>query len=63
VVRVALKSAETAGPLRYALPALLAVGGIATLGGASSLIMATGVGFPERLRRISRIRRTQRKKQ
>jgi hypothetical protein len=38
---VALRSPQTAGITRYALPALLIVGGLAALGGASS-VLATG---------------------
>jgi hypothetical protein len=60
VVTVALKSAQTAGPLRYALPALLIIGGLSTLAGASSLM--AGAGVTERLRRIGRLRRPSRRK-
>ena len=63
VVTIALKSAQTAGLLRYALPALLIVGGLVTLAGASSLIAGTaGAGVTERLRRIGRLRRRSRSK-
>jgi hypothetical protein len=63
VVTVALKSAPAAGVLRYALPALLVVGGLATLGGASTLIAGSAsAGVTERLRRISRLRRLSRRK-
>jgi hypothetical protein len=63
VVTIALKSAQTAGLLRYALPALLIVGGLATLAGASSLIAGTAsAAVTERLRRISRLRRLPRRK-
>jgi hypothetical protein len=63
VVTIALKGAQTAGPLRYALPALLVVGGLATLAGASSLIAATAsADVAERLKRISRMRRRSRRK-
>ncbi len=48
VVTVALKSAQTAGPIRYALPVLLIVGGAATLGGASSLMFSSAAAIEER---------------
>ena len=53
VVTVALKRPQTAGLIRYVLPALLIVGGIAALGGASSLIAGTaGAAIGARLRRL-----------
>ena len=63
VVTVALKAAPTVGLLRFTLPALLIVGGLATLVGASSLIAGTaGAGVTERLRRIGRLRSPSRRK-
>jgi ABC-type phosphate transport system substrate-binding protein len=56
VVTVALKSAQTAGPIRYALPVLLIVGGAATLGGASSLMIGSAAAIEERMRRLRRFR-------
>ena len=56
VVTVRLKSAETAGPVRYALPILLIVSGVATLGGASSLALDSAAAITERMRRIRRLR-------
>jgi len=53
IVTVALKSAASAGILRYALPVLLIVGGLAALGGASSLIAGSlGTALFAPLRRI-----------
>lgn len=53
VKTVALKSPQTTGPVRYALPVLLIVGGLATLGGASSLFAAgSGDAARRRLRRL-----------
>ncbi len=64
VVTIALKSAQTAGMMRYALPVLLIFGGIATLAGASSLIVSSaGAAITERLRRVRRARPTLRRKQ
>ena len=48
VVTIALKDARTAGALRYALPALLAVGGFAMLGGASLLASTSGAALARR---------------
>jgi hypothetical protein len=42
VVTIALKNAQVAGPLRYALPVVFVLGGVATLAGASSLIASAG---------------------
>ena len=53
---VALKSAQTAGLIRYALPVLLIVGGAATLGGASSLMLGSAAAIEERVRRLRRLR-------
>ncbi len=49
------QAAETAGPIRYALPILLIVGGAATLGGASSLMLGSAAAITERARRIRRL--------
>lgn len=63
VITVALKSAQTAGPLRYALPLLLIVGGLATLGGAASLIVGSaGNVLRRRLLAVARIRLSFRRK-
>ena len=56
VVTVALKSAQTTGPIRYVLPVLLIVGGAATLGGASSLVIGSSAAIEERVRRFRRLR-------
>ena len=56
VVTVALKSAATAGPIRYVLPVLLIVGGTATLGGVSSLMLGSAAAIEERARRLRRLR-------
>lgn len=52
----ALRDPQTAGPFRYALPVLLIVGGLAALGGASSLIAGSSAGatLTARLRRSNR---------
>ncbi len=64
VVTIALKSAQTAGMLRYALPVLLIFGGVATLAGASSLMVSSaGAAITERLRRVRRVALTPRRKQ
>lgn len=64
VITVALKSAQTAGPMRYALPLLLIVGGLASLGGAASLIVGSaGDVLRRRLRAAARIRLSLRRKQ
>ncbi len=55
VVTIALKSAQTTGAIRYALPVLLIVGGIATLGGAGSLA-AGSAAVTARVRRFRRLR-------
>lgn len=63
VVTLALKNAQTVGLARYALPTLLIVGGLAALGGASSLIASSaGATTLAVLRRIRRIRLTLRRK-
>ncbi len=57
IVTIALKSVQTASPMRYALPVLLIVGGLATLGGASSLLVGSaGSAIATRLRRVRRLR-------
>jgi hypothetical protein len=56
VQTVALKSAQTSGLIRYALPVLLIVGGAATLGGASSLAFGSTAAVTERIRRLRRLR-------
>ena len=63
IVVLPLKDAQTVGLARYALPALLIVGGLAALGGASSLIASSaGAAILVPLRRIRRIRLTLRRK-
>ena len=63
IVTIALKSAQTAGLARYALPALLIVGGVAALAGASSLVVSAGsAAITERARRLRRTRLAWRKK-
>lgn len=63
VVTVALRSAQTAGLARYALPVLLIIGGAAALAGASSLVVSTaGSAIVARLRRARRIRPAWRRK-
>ncbi len=61
VVTVTLKSAQSAGAIRYALPVLLIVGGAATLGGASSLMLGNAAAIEERLRRLRRLRLVRRR--
>jgi hypothetical protein len=56
IVTVTLKSAQTAGAIRYVLPVLLIVGGAATLGGASSLMVGSAATIEERMRRLRRLR-------
>jgi hypothetical protein len=56
VVTVALKNAQTAGLISYALPLLLIFGGLATLGGAASLAAGTTGGAIGGLRRLPRLR-------
>jgi hypothetical protein len=56
IVTVTLKSAQTAGAIRYVLPVLLIVGGAATLGGASSLMVGSPATIEERVRRLRRLR-------
>jgi hypothetical protein len=60
---VALKSATTSGLIRYALPVLLIVGGAATLGGTSSLMLGSPAAVIERARRLRRLRLVWRKRQ
>jgi hypothetical protein len=55
------QTAETAGPIRYALPILLIVGGAATLGGASSLMFGSAAAISERVRRLRRLRLVRRR--
>jgi hypothetical protein len=55
------QSAQTAGPIRYALPVLLIVGGVATLGGASSLMLGSATTIEERMRRLRRLRLVRRR--
>jgi hypothetical protein len=63
IVTLTLKNTQTVGLARYALPALLIVGGLAALGGASSLIASTaGAAILTPLRRFRRIRLTFRRK-
>ncbi len=64
VVMVSLKRPLVTGAIRYALPVLLIVGGAATLGGISSLVIGSVAGAPVgRLRRPRRVLRTTRRKQ
>jgi hypothetical protein len=60
-VRIITQSAQTTGPIRYVLPALLIVGGLATLGGASSLMVGNAATIEERLRRLRRLRLVRRR--
>ncbi|MGN6792491.1 MAG: hypothetical protein ACTHJW_08890 [Streptosporangiaceae bacterium] len=57
------QAAQTSGPIRYALPILLIVGGAATLGGASSLMYGSAMALTERARRLRRLRLVRRNKQ
>ena len=64
IVTLTTKNAQTVGLARYALPALLILGGLAALGGASSLIASTvGTAILIPLRRLRRLRLTLRRKQ
>jgi hypothetical protein len=60
-VHIITQSAQTTGPIRYALPALLIVGGLATLGGASSLMVGNAATIEQRLRRLRRLRLVRRR--
>jgi hypothetical protein len=60
VVTVAQKG-QTAGAIRYVLPVLLIVGGLATLGGASSLMLGNAAAIEERVRRLRRLRLVRRR--
>jgi hypothetical protein len=60
-VRIIAQSAQTTGPIRYVLPALLIVGGLATLGGASSLMVGNAATIEKRLRRLRRLRLVRRR--
>jgi hypothetical protein len=51
---VAVRDPQTAGFLRYALPGLLIIGGLAALGGASSLLAPNSGAIAARLRRYYR---------
>ena len=55
------QAAQTAGAIRYALPILLIVGGAATLGGASSLMVGSAAAISERVRRLRRLRLVRRR--
>jgi hypothetical protein len=55
------QAAQTAGPIRYALPILLIVSGAATLGGASSLMFGSAAAISERVRRLRRLRLVRRR--
>jgi hypothetical protein len=48
---VAVRDPQTAGLLRYALPGILIIGGLAALGGASSLLAPSSGAIAARLRR------------
>jgi hypothetical protein len=48
---VAVRDPQTAGLLRYALPGVLIIGGLAALGGASSLLAPSSGAIAARLRR------------
>jgi hypothetical protein len=57
IVTITLKNAQTVGMTKYALPALLILGGLAALGGASSLFASTaGMAVLAPLGRIRRFR-------
>ena len=60
-VAIVTQSAQSAGAIRYALPVLLIVGGAATLGGASSLMLGNAGAIEERLRRLRRLRLVRRR--
>jgi hypothetical protein len=49
---VAVRDPQTAGFLRYALPGVLIIGGLAALGGASSLMAPSSGAIAARLRRF-----------
>jgi hypothetical protein len=48
---VAVRDPQTAGLLRFALPGILIIGGLAALGGASSLLAPSSGAIAARLRR------------
>ena len=60
-VAIVKQSAQSAGVIRYALPVLLIVGGAATLGGASSLMLGNAAAIEERMRRLRRLRLVRRR--
>jgi hypothetical protein len=60
-VAIVTQSAQSAGVIRYALPVLLIVGGAATLGGASSLMLGNAAAIEERMRRLRRLRLVRRR--
>src|SRR6266851_3572818 len=60
-VAIVTQSARSAGVIRYALPVLLIVGGAATLGGASSLMLGNAAAIEERMRRLRRLRLVRRR--
>jgi hypothetical protein len=57
------QAAQALGPIRYALPILLIVGGAATLGGASSMMLGNAAAINERWRRLRRLRLVRRSRQ
>lgn len=60
-VETVAQKGQTAGLIRYVLPVLLIVGGVATLGGASSLMLGNAATIEERLRRLRRLRLVRRR--
>ena len=62
VTTVAVRDPASAGVLRYALPLLLLIGGLAALGGAASLVAPNSAAIAARLRRLSSAGRPFRRK-
>ena len=60
-VETVAQKGQTAGLIRYVLPVLLIVGGVATLGGASSLMLGNAATIEERIRRLRRLRLVRRR--
>jgi hypothetical protein len=62
IATVAVRDPATAGILRYALPVILLVGGLAALGGASSALAGSSTAVAARLRRVHQASRQWRRK-
>jgi hypothetical protein len=60
-VETVAQKGQTAGLIRYVLPVLLIAGGVATLGGASSLMLGNAATIEERIRRLRRLRLVRRR--